>query len=211
MAATRFRWSEALKTATPNEKGNLHIRLAAATAEHQQLNGQLADVCNALRMTQAQLNNVHIVGGKHADSFYRSLKYEMEWGDGSDANTVANTGAKTTSTKHGSKKSQKTPGVSTTAGMSCGRRSTRGKRPTKGSKRLPSQASIARQSLKPHRFRPGTVALKEIRKYQKTTDLLLRKHLAGIHAKRVTLMPQDMVLVKHLNSDIARLPKLNMS
>ena len=28
---------------------------------------------------------------------------------------------------------------------------------------------------KPHRFRPGTVALKEIRKYQKSTDLLIRK------------------------------------
>lgn len=28
---------------------------------------------------------------------------------------------------------------------------------------------------KPHRFRPGTVALREIRKYQKSTDLLLRK------------------------------------
>ena len=28
---------------------------------------------------------------------------------------------------------------------------------------------------KPHRFRPGTVALKEIRKYQKTFDLLLPK------------------------------------
>ena len=28
---------------------------------------------------------------------------------------------------------------------------------------------------KPHRFRPGTVALREIRRYQKTTELLLRK------------------------------------
>jgi len=28
---------------------------------------------------------------------------------------------------------------------------------------------------KPHRFRPGTVALKEIRKYQKSTDRLIRK------------------------------------
>ena len=28
---------------------------------------------------------------------------------------------------------------------------------------------------KPHRYRPGTVALREIRRYQKTTDLLLRK------------------------------------
>jgi histone H3 len=28
---------------------------------------------------------------------------------------------------------------------------------------------------KPHRFRPGTVAIREIRKYQKTGDLLLKK------------------------------------
>ena len=28
---------------------------------------------------------------------------------------------------------------------------------------------------KPHRWRPGTVALREIRKYQKSTDLLIRK------------------------------------
>jgi histone H3 len=28
---------------------------------------------------------------------------------------------------------------------------------------------------KPHRYRPGTVALREIRKYQKCTDLLIRK------------------------------------
>lgn len=28
---------------------------------------------------------------------------------------------------------------------------------------------------KPHRYRPGTVALREIRKFQKSTDLLLRK------------------------------------
>ena len=28
---------------------------------------------------------------------------------------------------------------------------------------------------KPHRFRPGTVAIREIRKYQKSTDLLIRK------------------------------------
>ncbi len=28
---------------------------------------------------------------------------------------------------------------------------------------------------KPHRFRPGTVALREIRKFQKSTELLIRK------------------------------------
>ena len=27
----------------------------------------------------------------------------------------------------------------------------------------------------PHRYRPGTVALREIRKYQKSTELLIRK------------------------------------
>ncbi|KDQ50496.1 hypothetical protein JAAARDRAFT_41957 [Jaapia argillacea MUCL 33604] len=44
-------------------------------------------------------------------------------------------------------------------------------------------AKIARKTVqnttggvkKPHRFRPGTVALREIRRYQKSTDLLIRK------------------------------------
>ena len=36
---------------------------------------------------------------------------------------------------------------------------------------LPTKGGIR----KPHRFRPGTVALREIRKYQKSTDLLIRK------------------------------------
>ena len=38
--------------------------------------------------------------------------------------------------------------------------------PTTGGVKLPP---------KPHRYRPGTVALREIRKYQKSTDLLIRK------------------------------------
>ena len=38
-------------------------------------------------------------------------------------------------------------------------------------KTAPSQQGIK----KPHRFRPGTVALREIRKYQKSTELLIRK------------------------------------
>ena len=101
---------------------------------------------------------------------------------------------------------------------------------------------------RPHRYRPGTVALREIRRYQKTTDLLIRKlpfqrlvreiaqdmkifkkdtarwcgaallalhesaeaylvryledsNLAAIHAKRVTIMPKDMQLVKSVNRD----------
>lgn len=38
-------------------------------------------------------------------------------------------------------------------------------------KTAPATAGIK----KPHRYRPGTVALREIRKYQKSTDLLIRK------------------------------------
>jgi histone H3 len=97
---------------------------------------------------------------------------------------------------------------------------------------------------KPHRYRPGTVALREIRKYQKSTDTLIKKlpfqrlvreiaqdfkndlrfqgtalealqqaaeqylvtlfedtNLCAIHAKRVTIMPKDMLLAKRLRSD----------
>jgi histone H3 len=57
------------------------------------------------------------------------------------------------------------------------RKSTGGKAPRKQlsvkepRKTLPPGAGIK----KPHRYRPGTVALREIRKYQKSTDLLIRK------------------------------------
>ncbi|RDB15877.1 histone H3.2 [Hypsizygus marmoreus] len=38
------------------------------------------------------------------------------------------------------------------------------------------KAAMAMATVKrPHRFRPGTVALREIRRYQKTTELLIRK------------------------------------
>ncbi len=38
-----------------------------------------------------------------------------------------------------------------------------------------SKESAPGKIAKPHRFRPGTVALREIRKYQKSSDLLLRR------------------------------------
>ncbi len=37
------------------------------------------------------------------------------------------------------------------------------------------KAPVTTGVKKPHRFKPGTVALREIRKYQKSTDLLIRK------------------------------------
>ena len=57
------------------------------------------------------------------------------------------------------------------------RKSTGGKAPRKqlatkaARKSGPSGGGVK----KPHRYRPGTVALREIRKYQKSTDLLIRK------------------------------------
>lgn len=37
-------------------------------------------------------------------------------------------------------------------------------------------AAPSRSQARPQRYRPGTVALKEIRKYQKSTELLIRKY-----------------------------------
>ncbi|GMH99232.1 hypothetical protein TrLO_g16027 [Triparma laevis f. longispina] len=71
---------------------------------------------------------------------------------------------------------------------------------------------------KPHRYRPGTVALREIRRYQKSTELLIRKlpfqrleaaeaylvglfedtNLCAIHAKRITIMPKDIQLTRRI-------------
>lgn len=121
------------------------------------------------------------------------------------------------------------------------RRSTGGKAPRM---QLATKAAIeaaANRKKKAHRYRPGTVALREIRKYQKSTELLIRKYpfqrlvreiaqglksdlrfqsaailalqeaaeayltgifedanLCCIHAKRKTLMPNDMKLARHI-------------
>jgi histone H3 len=57
------------------------------------------------------------------------------------------------------------------------RKSTGGKAPRKQliTKAARAGAPICGGVKKPHRYRPGTVALREIRKYQKSTDLLIRK------------------------------------
>lgn len=57
------------------------------------------------------------------------------------------------------------------------RKSTGGKAPRKqlATKAARKAAPPVGGCKKPHRYRPGTVALREIRKYQKSTDLLLRK------------------------------------
>lgn len=59
-----------------------------------------------------------------------------------------------------------------------GRKSAGGKAPRKAlaTKAARKKAAPAKGGVKkPHRFRPGTVALREIRRYQKSTELLMRK------------------------------------
>ena len=57
------------------------------------------------------------------------------------------------------------------------RKSTGGKAPRKqlATKAARKSAPATGGVKKPHRYRPGTVALREIRRYQKTTELLIRK------------------------------------
>jgi histone H3 len=60
------------------------------------------------------------------------------------------------------------------------RKSTGGKAPrkqlaTKAARKTAHAPPTTGGVKKPHRFRPGTVALREIRRYQKSTELLIRK------------------------------------
>ena len=67
------------------------------------------------------------------------------------------------------------------------RKSTGGKAPRKqlatnaARKSCPAVAGVK----KPHRYRPGTVALREIRRYQKTTDLLIPKAPMSILVREI--------------------------
>merc|ERR1712126_478656 len=106
------------------------------------------------------------------------------------------------------------------------RKSTGGKAPRKqlATKAARKSAPATGGVKKPHRYRTGTVALREIRRYQKSTELLLRKlpfqrsavmalqeaseaylvglmedtNLCAIHAKRVTIMPKDIQLARRI-------------
>ena len=57
------------------------------------------------------------------------------------------------------------------------RKSVGGKAPRKhlATKAARLSAPVKGGVKKPHRYRPGTVALREIRRYQKSTELLIRK------------------------------------
>jgi histone H3 len=99
------------------------------------------------------------------------------------------------------------------------RKSTGGKAPRKmlATKAARKSAPASGGIKKPHRYRPGTVALREIRKYQKSTEFLIRKaseaylvglfedtNLCAIHAKRVTIMPKDIQLTRRIRRERGR-------
>ncbi|KAJ0976556.1 hypothetical protein J5N97_012030 [Dioscorea zingiberensis] len=69
------------------------------------------------------------------------------------------------------------PSLSMARTKQTARKSTGGKAPRKqlATKAARKSAPATGGVKKPHRFRPGTVALREIRKYQKSTELLIRK------------------------------------
>ncbi|KAF9247298.1 histone-fold-containing protein [Melanogaster broomeanus] len=95
---------------------------------------------------------------------------------------------------------------------------------SRGKGRRQSDADEDAAQRKKRRYRPGTVALREIRKYQRSTDLLLRRlpfsrvailalqeateaflvhlfedaNLCAIHAKRVTIMQRDIQLARRI-------------
>ncbi len=60
-----------------------------------------------------------------------------------------------------------------TARLSSGGKAPRKQLATKAMRRSVPHTKPA--TKKPHRYRPGTVALREIRKYQKSTELLMRR------------------------------------
>ncbi|KRZ08179.1 histone H3.3 [Trichinella zimbabwensis] len=110
-------------------------------------------------------------------------------------------------------------------------KSTGGKAPRKqlATKAYRKTALSAVGVKKLHRYHPGTVALREIRRYQKSTELLIRKlpfqrltreiaqdyktdlrfhlfedtNLCAIHAKRVTIMLKDIQLARRIRGERA--------
>ncbi|NWY19963.1 H3 protein, partial [Aphelocoma coerulescens] len=88
------------------------------------------------------------------------------------------------------------------------RKSTGGKAPRKqlATKAARKSAPATGGVKKPHRYRPGTVALREIRRYQNEAylvGLFEDTNLCAIHAKRVTIMPKDIQLARRIRGERA--------
>ncbi|RMZ88441.1 hypothetical protein DV736_g4331, partial [Chaetothyriales sp. CBS 134916] len=116
----------------------------------------------------------------------------------------------------------------------------------KSLKTLPSKRPRAQPGdpiphRRPHRYKPGTIALREIRRYQQSTDLLILKlpfarlvreaaqyvlpdaseaflvhlfedaNLCAIHAKRVTIMQKDIQLARRLRGALGGFGRKKMA
>ncbi len=120
-------------------------------------------------------------------------------------------------------------------------------------KKASKSVGAAKAERKPHRWRPGTVALRQIRQLQKGGELLTAKkpfqrlvreiagevradmrfertallalqeaaeqHLTAlfenaqrlaVHGKRITVRPEDMQLVRHINGDEQQLTSIDL-
>ncbi|VCX30734.1 unnamed protein product [Gulo gulo] len=92
------------------------------------------------------------------------------------------------------------------------RKSTGGKAPRKqlATKAARKSAPATGGVKKPHRYRPGTVALRDLR-FQSSAVMALQEaseaylvglfedtNLCAIHAKRVTIMPKDIQLARRI-------------
>ncbi len=93
---------------------------------------------------------------------------------GSVMNTAATASSKPQAAKTtGGKTPRKAAKAPRTTGGKSAKKTTA--KPKKQAARKATQAASSAGAKRAHRFRPGTVALREIRKYQKSSELLMRK------------------------------------
>ncbi|KAL4708223.1 hypothetical protein ACJJTC_014513 [Scirpophaga incertulas] len=99
------------------------------------------------------------------------------------------------------------------------RKSTGGKAPRKqlATKAARKSAPATGGVKKPHRYRPGTVALREIVATRRSSAVMALQeaseaylvglfedtNLCAIHAKRVTIMPKDIQLARRIRGERA--------
>ncbi|KAJ8349766.1 hypothetical protein SKAU_G00248960 [Synaphobranchus kaupii] len=90
------------------------------------------------------------------------------------------------------------------------RKSTGGKAPRKqlATKAARKSAPATGGVKKPHRYRPGTVALSAVMALQEASEAYLvglfeDTNLCAIHAKRVTIMPKDIQLARRIRGERA--------
>lgn len=114
-----------------------------------------------------------VSSNKNGNEFHRTGYYVTHYTDGSETmQSVSNEPLVTNFDI-----SWKTPLSGGARTKQTARKSTGGKAPRKqlATKAARKSAPATGGVKKPHRYRPGTVALREIRRYQKSTDLLIRK------------------------------------